>query len=277
MKMKIELEDTFGDIVGKASDGTKTNLQELSQKTGIEHMRLSELAVDKSQPTEQEAYTIAAALKLSPAKLADSALHRWYPDEPRLPKFVTHQINAPHPSNGYFLILRERNVGAFVDPAGVPVNITDGFKQAGVDLQYILVTHKHHDHADALAAVRRAFPKATVVVHPIDGEALGSAARGAEPVSEGASLPFGDDEIHMLHTPGHTDGSSCFIYKGSIFTGDTLFAGSVGRSFGGRFGYADLLSNVRAKVLTLPEATVVFPGHGPVSTVAQERVHNPFF
>ena len=81
----------------------------------------------------------------------------------------------------------------------------------------------------------------------------------------------------MLYTPGHTDGSSCFIYQGNIFTGDTMFAGSLGKLFGDRFGYADLLRNARSKILSLPEETVVFPGHGPASTIAQERAHNPFF
>jgi len=275
--MKHELEDNFGDIVRKASDGTKTRIESLSAETGIPVARLRTFLADESQPTEAEAKAIATALGLDVAKLVDSGLKRWYPKEKALPNFLAHQINAPHPSNGYFLLLRDRKIGAFVDPAGRPSNIIDGFKSAGIDLQYILLTHKHLDHSDALEPVRKAFPKATPVIHPLDGVTLGGAARDATPIVDGASLPFGDGEIHMLYTPGHTDGSSCFIYQGNIFTGDTMFAGSLGKLFGDRFGYADLLRNARSKILSLPEETVVFPGHGPASTIAQERAHNPFF
>jgi hydroxyacylglutathione hydrolase len=81
----------------------------------------------------------------------------------------------------------------------------------------------------------------------------------------------------MIHTPGHTDGSSCFVYQGSMFTGDTLFAGSVGGVFGDRFGYPELLENARNKIFSMPDDTVVLPGHGPPSTIEQERAHNPFF
>ena len=275
--IRIELEDTFGDILRKSTRGTKTSLETVEAKSGVSAADLDAFLKDAEQPTEAQAKAIASTLGLDPQKYADSGLRRWYPDEPPMPSFLIHQINAPHPSNGYFLLLRDRNIGAFVDPAGRPEPIIDEFRRAGVDLQYILLTHKHADHTDALAAVRRAFPQATPVIHPIDGATLGGAARGATAIVDGASLPFGDSEIRMLYTPGHTDGSSCFIYKGNVFTGDTMFAGSVGGLFGDRFGYQDLLRNVREKLLSLPETTMVHPGHGPSTTIAQERAHNPFF
>ncbi len=277
MNARIELEDTFGDIIRKASSGLRLSSQSLAQHTGIERGRLDLFIADKAQPTETEAHAIAKALRLDPAKLADSGLNRWYPRDFAAPGFLKHQINRPHPSNGYFIMLRGKGVGAFVDPAGDPAPIVETFKQAHVDLQYILLTHKHDDHADALAPVRAAFPKARPVMHELDAAARGAAARGAIGIRDGDRLPFGDGEIAMLHTPGHTDGSSCFIYKGMIFTGDEMFAGSVGRVFGERFGYDDQLATIRSKILSLPEEMVVLPGHGPASTVAQERAHNPFF
>lgn len=204
--MKHELEDNFGDIVRKASRGTKTGVESLSAETGIAAARLTKFLADEVRPTEAEAQAIATALGLDVAKLVDSGLRRWYPNEKPLPNFLTHQINTPQPSNGYFLLLRDRKVGAFVDPAGRPQSIIDGFKSAGIDLQYILLTHKHPDHSDALEAVRKAFPKATPVIHPIDGATLGRAAHDAAAIVDGASIPFGDGEIRMLYTPGHTDG-----------------------------------------------------------------------
>jgi hydroxyacylglutathione hydrolase len=277
MKLKIDLEDNFGDIVGKASRGIRANIERLSKQTGIDRKRLELLIADKAEATDAEARVIARALGLNPEKLADSAQRRWYPRGVVTPKFLSAQVNKPHPSNGYFLILRDAKVGAFVDPAGYAPSIIEPFKQAHVELQYILLTHKHLDHSDALAPLRKAFPSARPVIHELDAPEVGASTRGAIGIRDGDRLPFGDGEITMIYTPGHTDGSSCFIYKGMIFTGDMLFAGSIGRSFGPHVGYDDERNNIRSKILSLPEETVVFPGHGPPSTIAQERAHNPFF
>jgi hydroxyacylglutathione hydrolase len=84
-------------------------------------------------------------------------------------------------------------------------------------------------------------------------------------------------QIRMLHTPGHTDGSSSYLFRSTVFTGDTLFAGSVGAAAGDDSTYDDILNSVRSKLFTLPSDTVVMPGHGPPTTIALEREHNPFF
>ena len=81
----------------------------------------------------------------------------------------------------------------------------------------------------------------------------------------------------MLHTPGHTDGSSCFLFRSTVFSGDTLFAGSVGGIFADVSTYEDLLASVDAKLFALDDATVVMPGHGPPTTIREEKAHNPFF
>ena len=100
-------------------------------------------------------------------------------------------------------------------------------------LRYILVTHKHADHCDATADVAHAFPDAQIVMHRADAFAIGSLAARALPIVDGDELPFGDAaQIRMLHTPGHTDGSSCFLFRSTLFSGDTLFAGSVGGAYG---------------------------------------------
>jgi hydroxyacylglutathione hydrolase len=277
VRIVLELEDTFGDIVRKASRGTGLDVDALAARAGVDTQRLQAFIADEARPTEAEARAIAAPLGLDAGKLADIALARWKPIEHDLDPHFDHQINKPHPSNGYFVILDEQGVAAFVDPGGRADNIVGTLQRSPVKLQYILVTHKHRDHTDALADVRAAFPDARVVVHRLDGPALGSAARGAIAINDGDTLPFGQGEFRLLHTPGHTDGSSCFIYQSAIFTGDTLFAGSVGRVFGERFGYRDLLHGASSKIFSLPDDTVVFPGHGPPSTIGEERAHNPFF
>ncbi len=81
----------------------------------------------------------------------------------------------------------------------------------------------------------------------------------------------------MQHTPGHTDGSSCFLFKSTLFSGDTLFAGSVGGAYAERTRYRDIFESIRTKIFTLDDERVVMPGHVPPTTVALEREHNPFF
>ena len=145
-------------------------------------------------------------------------------------------------------------------------------------LEYILITHKHADHCDATGDVAAAFPQAKIVMHALDSHAIGPLAAKALPIKDGDDLPFGDGvRIRMLHTPGHTDGSSSFVFNSTVFTGDTLFAASVGGAYGDVSTYGDILNSVRSKLFTLPDETVVMPGHGPPTTIALEKAHNPFF
>jgi hydroxyacylglutathione hydrolase len=277
MNARLELEDTFGDIVRKACRGRGVSPHDVAARTGIAPKRLASFLDDQAQPTEAEAHAIAAVLGLAPSKLADIGLRRWYPAQQPLPDTLEHRVNRPHSSNGYFLFMHEQRLAAVVDPAGDPESIIKRLRQADANVRYFLLTHKHHDHADALAALRRVFPDAVPVISPADGAALGSAARDALAAEDGSRIPFGSVEVQVIATPGHTDGSCCFLFDGLLFTGDTLFSGSVGGLFGERHGYDDLLRSVKDKVLTLPPETRIFPGHGPFSTIGEERSHNPFF
>jgi glyoxylase-like metal-dependent hydrolase (beta-lactamase superfamily II) len=174
--------------------------------------------------------------------------------------------------------LEDGKTAALIDPAGIPANLLRAIDQGPYALRYILITHKHADHCDATADIARAFPQAQIVMHKSDVSAIGDLAPKALPIVDGDELPFGENAaIRMLHTPGHTDGSSCFLFRSTLFTGDTLFAGSVGGAFGTLSTYRDILDSVRTKIFTLDDATVLMPGHGPPSTVAEEKAHNPFF
>ena len=115
-------------------------------------------------------------------------------------------------------------------------------------------------------------------MHRADVHAIGALGQRTIPVADGDELPFGDGAaIRMLHTPGHTDGSSCFLFRSTVFSGDTLFAGSVGGVFADVSTYDDLLASVRGKLFSLADDTVVMPGHGPPTTIGEEKAHNPFF
>lgn len=274
---RIPLEDTFGDVIRKAMRGNRFNASQLSSATGIEAGSIAAWVKDDGAPSQEQARAIALPLHLDPGKLADVAAQRWYPPNVT-PDDVRRHSQHPHPSNGYVFFLGGGKRAALVDPAGVPANLLRVLRDGDYHLQYILITHKHADHCDATAPIAAAFPQAQIVMHALDAPAIGSLAAKALRVRDGEELPFGEDAgIRMLHTPGHTDGSSSYLFKSTVFTGDTLFAASVGGAFGDNTGYDDILNSVRNKYFTLPEDTVLMPGHGPPTTVALEKAHNPFF
>lgn len=272
----MALEDEFSDILRKAMRGTGAGAAGLARMTGIHVDDIGAWLTGKTVPGEDEARAIAVALSLDPGKLADAAASRWHPEPIRLHD-VRHHPQDPHPSNGYVFFLDGGKRAALVDPAGIPRNLLQILRDGAYHLEYILVTHKHADHCDATADVAAEFPHAKIVMHRADASAIGDLAQHATLVRDGEELPFGDVQIRMLHTPGHTDGSSSYLFKSTVFTGDTLFAGSVGGAFGDDSTYADILNSVRSKLFTLPDDTVVMPGHGPPSKIEWEKEHNPFF
>jgi glyoxylase-like metal-dependent hydrolase (beta-lactamase superfamily II) len=271
------LEDDFCDILRKAKTGTGTDDGALAKATGLPTSDLAAWTRGDGAPSDDQARAIARVMRLDPSKLADAAAQRWHPNV-AIPADVRHHPQDPHPSNGYIFFLDGGRTAALVDPAGVPANLMRAIAAGPYALRYILITHKHPDHCDATADVAKAFPQASILMHKSDSAAIGALARRALPIADGDELPFGDGAaIRMLHTPGHTDGSSCFLFKSTVFTGDTLFAGSVGGAYGDKSTYRDILASVQTKLFALDDATVVMPGHGPPSTVAEEKAHNPFF
>ncbi len=273
----MALEDEFADILKKALRGTGTSVTSLARTIAIPADALHAWTAGTDRPTDEQARAVAAALHLDPGNFADAAAERWHPDPIALPD-VRHHPQHPHPSNGYVFFVDGGRRAALVDPAGVPANLLRVLRDGPYHLEYILVTHKHADHCDATAEIAAAFPHATIVKHRADAPALGELAGRARPTKDGAELPFGDGvAVRMLHTPGHTDGSSSFVFRSTVFTGDTLFAGSIGGAYGDASTYADILKSVRTRLFTLPDETVVMPGHGPPTRIGWERAHNPFF
>jgi hydroxyacylglutathione hydrolase len=274
---RIPLEDDPGDILRKASRGRGVDVATLAHRTGIDAKAIAAWLKGDGVPTEDQARAVAAVVGLDPGKFADAAARRWYPGA-EVPPDVRHHPHDPHPSNGYIFFLQDGKTAALVDPAGYPQTLVRAVNEGPYTLRYILITHKHADHCDATADVARAFPSADIVMHRADVHAIGSLASRAIPIRDGEDLPFGDDaSIRMLHTPGHTDGSSCFLFRSTVFSGDTLFAGSVGGIFADVSTYDDLLASVRFKLFSLDDQTVVMPGHGPPTTIGEEKAHNPFF
>lgn len=267
------LEDEFIDVIGKAKRGTGADDARLARAVGVSSAEVRAWTSGERAPDEAQVRALAAALGLDPAKLADAAAARFAPQVPSPPGVVVRS-QQPQPANGYLLLADDD--AALVDCAGDPRRIVEAVRATGRRLRYVLVTHEHADHCDAAGPTARAFPEARFVMHAADAHALGPLAAQALLARDGETLAFGAGEIRVVHAPGHTDGSLCFLANGAVATGDALFAGSVGRVFARTATYADLLRSGRA-LLALDPATVVLPGHGPLSTIALERAHNPFF
>ena len=271
------LEDDFSDVLRKAQRGRRMDTAELARASGLEAAAIAAWAAGEGLPSADEARRLAGPLELDAGKLAERAAGGWEP-QVALPPNVRHHPHDPHPSNGYLFFLDDGMTAALIDPAGLPSTLMRAVQEGPYVLRYILITHKHADHCDATADVARAYPDAQIVMHRSDAAAIGQLAAGSLPIVDGDELPFGENaSIRMLHTPGHTDGSSCFLFRSTLFTGDTLFAGSIGGAFGEVSTYADILRSVSFKLFALDDATVLMPGHGPPSTIAHEKAHNPFF
>ena len=179
--------------------------------------------------------------------------------------------------------------GVVIDPGGMASTILEYIREAKLSIKAVLNTHGHCDHIGADDAIRDA-TEAPLYIHKEDAPMLDNMrlnlsafmgfkvlSRPAEHLlSEGDKISFGQSALEVLHTPGHTTGGICFIGDGVAFTGDTLFAGSIGRSDFPGGSEVELIGNIKKKLLALPDETKVYAGHGPSSEIGWERTHNPY-
>ena len=160
-------------------------------------------------------------------------------------------------------ILKGETKGIIIDPGEEADRILEAVSGLQVDL--ILLTHNHFDHIRALPAVIGA-TSAKVAIHPFDG-----IAEADIELKDGAKIPFDGKKISVIHTPGHTPGSCCFLLGENLFSGDTLFSGGWGNtSFSGGSEKA-IFRSIREKLMSLPDQTIVYPGHGEATTIGEER------
>lgn len=197
---------------------------------------------------------------------------------------------GPLQSNCYLVEDKGRGKAVVIDPGDEPEGILEALAEEGLTAEKILLTHGHFDHVGGVAAIRKR-TGATVHIHAADAARLTTAGRqGAmfglrvpDPpspdvlVAGGDRIPFGEDGFLVLHTPGHTEGCVTFLLGGWAFVGDLIFAGSIGRTDLPGGSYDELIAAVRTKIFTLPDDTVILPGHGPATTVGAEKRSNPFF
>ncbi|MFO7986723.1 MAG: MBL fold metallo-hydrolase [Desulfatiglandaceae bacterium] len=183
-------------------------------------------------------------------------------------------VVGPYQANCYILGSKSNKEGAVIDPGDETFRIVKEISKLGLTIRYILLTHGHMDHTGAVAELRR------ITQAPVCIQSLDAAGLGFQPdmrLYDDQKIPLGGFHLSVLHTPGHSPGGVCFHAPGVVFTGDTLFAGSIGRTDLPGGDHALLLKGVKEKIFPLGDTLRVYPGHGPVTTIGRERKTNPFF
>ncbi|RLF58450.1 MAG: MBL fold metallo-hydrolase [Thermoplasmata archaeon] len=183
-------------------------------------------------------------------------------------------VVGPYQANCYILGCKETMEGLVIDPGDEVFRIVKVITETGLKIRSILITHGHIDHVGGAAELKR-ITGAAVYIHPLDSAGLGFSSDGQ--VNEGDTVRLGTYSIKVIHTPGHSPGGVCYLAPGAIFTGDTLFAGSIGRTDFPGGDYRQLIQGVKSKLFTLDDELLVYPGHGPPTTIATEKATNPFF
>lgn len=177
-----------------------------------------------------------------------------------------------------------------IDPGGDADMIARELKKEGLSVAYIINTHGHFDHVGGDADIKA--QGGVLAIHSEDAPMLDEAQDHGilygvkipeqpspdELLKDGTKLTAGSITLEVLHTPGHTRGGVCFFDRkgGNLFTGDTLFAGSVGRTDFEGGSFEELMDSIKKKILPLGDTVKVFPGHGPSSTIGREKMMNPF-
>ena len=269
--MAIPLEDNVSDIIGKAQRGLGISDSQLAERAGVSAETVRKL---RGGDLAGEAIErVAPILKLSARALRKLAAGDWDPeaigDIDGLAMFNTTYgdmtVNA-------YLVWDSATRDAVAFDTGADCSAM--LKRVAKDhlkVKLILLTHAHPDHVADLQRLRKE-TDAPIYISKLEPE------EGAEPIAEGKRFEIGSLKIEARLTSGHSPGGITYVVNGLERTiaivGDSLFAGSMG---GGNVSYEDAIRNNREKILTLPDETIVCPGHGPLTTVGKEKRDNPFF
>ncbi len=198
---------------------------------------------------------------------------------------------GPYQSNCY-LVGSEKSKQCFlIDPGDESEAIMGAVKENGVRVSLLVLTHAHIDHVSAVPAIKEE-TGAPLAIHEQEMGQLKSVLRRVSPpidpqvqeklshperlLKEGDSIDLDDLHFKVIHTPGHTPGGICLYGHGMVFTGDTLFYYGIGRTDFPGGSTATIMKSLREKLMALPDETVVYPGHGPATTIGKERRGNPF-
>ena len=277
----MPLEDDFSDILKKARTGLKLSVGDLARLTGLPGADITALERGDQLRDRAELRAISSALGLRLSALEAIVMEKWLPRPlPLMPGIETVQGEiSGYAVKGY--VVHDAEEAVLVDTAYNAEMMLEILAARRLRLVGICLTHGHADHAEGIQRILNRWP-VPVYLGPTDLTLLHwkpSESQLARP-NPGGTIRVGRLEIRCLATPGHTAGGICYRVEmpwGPVtFVGDTLFAGSVGRSNPAQL-YHTHLESVRRQVLTLPPDCLLLPGHGPGTTVREELEHNPFY
>lgn len=266
----IPLEDHYEDVLKKALRGLKVSPQEAAARAGLGVPDLERLL--NGHFDESAVRRLAPVLQLGAAQLVTLGQGAYAPEVP--PPDGLLGFNTPYADffvNAYLVWDPASRQAVVFDTGSDGAAIVQAARERNLTIALILVTHTHHDHIMCLEALRQESGAPAFVSRR-------EATPGAEPLPEGRTFQVGRLTIRPLSTSGHSPGGTSYHVTGLnrplVVVGDALFAGSMGR---GNVSYADALANNRREIFSLPDETVICPGHGPLSTVGLEKQHNPFY
>ena len=266
----IPLEDSFSDIVGKTQRGLKLSDEQLAAKAGIAGDELAR--IKNGEVNETALQRLAPVLKLGTEALLDSARKTWSPQAVEVPGLEQFNTVYEDMTVNFYLAWDAKSKEAVVFDTGADCGpALERVKANGLSIKLILLTHTHRDHIADLARLKAETGAPAWV-------GSNEQFKDAQPFTEGREFNVGSLQIHTRQTSGHAAGGMTFVISGLsrpvAVVGDAIFAGSMG---GGLISFVEALENNRRKIFTLPDNTVLCPGHGPLTTVHEEKAHNPFY
>ncbi len=192
-------------------------------------------------------------------------------------------------ANCFILGCETTKAAAVIDPGDDADRILMELAKAELKVEYLINTHGHFDHVGANKRMKDA-TGAKIAIHPGDEPMLEELSRSAmmfglsaensppadQVLNHGDTVSFGDITLEVIHTPGHSAGGICLYTPGHLFAGDTLFAGSIGRTDLPGGDYDTLIASIKEKLFGLADDTIVYTGHGPETTIGKEKQMNPF-
>jgi glyoxylase-like metal-dependent hydrolase (beta-lactamase superfamily II) len=273
----MNLEDHLGDIIRKARGMSGIAAGIAARAAGISEADLAALQDSGQVPASLRLAQLAETIGLNPAKL-ESIAKGWRPAKPDLNRWRGFRMFTSAGDdlavNCYLVWDEQTRAAALFDTGFDSQPISSVIAAERLELRHIFITHSHPDHVAALAEMRAAFPAAAL-------HSGSPHAPAAQRLSVGLDFSLGDLCIAHRATPGHAaDGVTYVITRwpggapALAVVGDAIFAGSMGR---GNDSWELARQKVRTEILSLPPDTLLCPGHGPLTTVAEECAHNPFF
>ena len=265
------LEDNHEDIVAKAMRGKSISKSSIAERANIERSAIERIL--KGEVLEDVISRIAPVLGLDSEKLLISARKEWSPKPIVLPGVKRFESDFGEMSVNSYVVFDQDSKKALIFDTGTNCNSLISFiEEDGLMVDSILLTHTHRDHIYCLDQLKNHFPSVDIFVHKSE-QLLGTI-----PIEENFKLRVGEIQLNALHTYGHSVGGLTYLMDGLpcpvAIVGDALSAGSMG---GGMVSYADALETNHEKIMTLPDHCVICPGHGPMSTIGEEKKYNPFF